>query len=162
MGRGGQLPPRLENWLQSIIKYYLFIAASYWAIMNLPAPLSCFSRGFARPTSSSVICACANLCRAKKKTDRPEWVLRPWYNMLFQHVHFWKYIGYLKMTSLECHDFRMLVPIWDRINCKCWIFVDWNVQETILCIYLQFSEHSAWFPVKGSSLIFDGWLRGSQ
>jgi len=36
--------------------------------MDLPAPLSCFSRGFARPTSSlanSVIYACANLCRAK-------------------------------------------------------------------------------------------------
>ena len=48
MGQGGQLPPRLGNWLQSIIKYYLFIAASYWAIMDLPAPLSCFSRGFAR------------------------------------------------------------------------------------------------------------------
>ena len=29
MGQGGQLPPRLGNWLQSIIKYYLFIAASY-------------------------------------------------------------------------------------------------------------------------------------
>ena len=45
IGQGGQLP-RKRNWLQSIIKYYLFIAASYWAIMN------CFSRGFARPTSS--------------------------------------------------------------------------------------------------------------
>ena len=31
------------------------------------------------------------------------------------YVHFWKYVGYLKMTSVECHDFRMLVPIWDRI-----------------------------------------------
>jgi len=43
--------------------------------MDLPAPgpLSCFSRGFARPTSSlanSVICACANLCRAKNRTGR--------------------------------------------------------------------------------------------
>ena len=69
MGQGGQLPPRLGNWLQSIIKYSLFVAASYWAIMDLPAPLSCFSRGFARPTSilaNSVICACANLCGAKK------------------------------------------------------------------------------------------------
>ena len=28
MGQGGQLPPQ-RNWLQSIIKYYLFIAASY-------------------------------------------------------------------------------------------------------------------------------------
>ena len=28
-GAGGQLPPRLRNWLESIIKYYLFIAASY-------------------------------------------------------------------------------------------------------------------------------------
>jgi len=27
-GQGGQLPPQ-RNWLQSIIKYYLFIAASY-------------------------------------------------------------------------------------------------------------------------------------
>ena len=39
--------------------------------MDLPAPLSCFSRGFARPTSSlanSVICACANLCRAKNRS----------------------------------------------------------------------------------------------
>jgi len=39
--------------------------------MDLPAPLSCFSRGFARPTSSlanSVIYACANLCRAKNRS----------------------------------------------------------------------------------------------
>ena len=50
IGQGGQLLPQ-RNWLQSIIKYYLFIAASYWAIMDIPAPLSCFSRGFARPTS---------------------------------------------------------------------------------------------------------------
>ena len=28
IGQGGQLPPQ-RNWLQSIIKYYLFIAASY-------------------------------------------------------------------------------------------------------------------------------------
>jgi len=28
LGQGGQLPPQ-RNWLQSIIKYYLFIAASY-------------------------------------------------------------------------------------------------------------------------------------
>ena len=37
--------------------------------MDLPAPLSCFS--FARPTSSlanSVICTCANLCRAKNRS----------------------------------------------------------------------------------------------
>jgi len=41
--------------------------------MDLPAPLSCFSRGFTRPTSSlanSVICACANLCRAKNRTGQ--------------------------------------------------------------------------------------------
>jgi len=37
-GAGGQLPPQR--------KYYLFIAASYWAIMD------CFSWGFARPTSA--------------------------------------------------------------------------------------------------------------
>jgi len=39
--------------------------------MDLPAPLSCFSQGFARPTSSlanSVICACANLCWAKNRS----------------------------------------------------------------------------------------------
>jgi len=39
--------------------------------MDLPAPLSCFSRGFARPTFSlvnSVICACANPCRAKNRS----------------------------------------------------------------------------------------------
>ena len=39
--------------------------------MDLPAPLSCFSRGFARLTSSlakSVFCACANLCRAKNRS----------------------------------------------------------------------------------------------
>ena len=39
MGQGGQLPPRLGNWLESIIKYYLFIAASYWAIMDCPTEL---------------------------------------------------------------------------------------------------------------------------
>ena len=52
-------------------KYYLFITSSYWAIIDLPAPLSCFSRGFARLTSSlanRVICACANLCRAKNRS----------------------------------------------------------------------------------------------
>ena len=73
MGQGGQLPPRLGNWLQSIIKYYLFIAASYWAIIDLPASLSCFSQGFACPTSSlanSIICACANLCWAKNRSGR--------------------------------------------------------------------------------------------
>jgi len=52
--------------------------------MDLPAPLSCFSRGFAHPTSSlanSVICACANPYRAKNRSShgQPEWVLRPWH-----------------------------------------------------------------------------------
>jgi len=41
--------------------------------MDLPAPLSCFSQGFARPTSSlanSIICACADLCRAKNRSGQ--------------------------------------------------------------------------------------------
>jgi len=38
--------------------------------MDLPAPLSCFSRGFARLTSSEQrnLRACANLCRAKNRS----------------------------------------------------------------------------------------------
>ena len=52
--------------------------------MDLPAPLSCFSRGFARPTSK--LSEQRNLRMRKSMSskkpvrpwpDRPEWVLRP-------------------------------------------------------------------------------------
>jgi len=57
-----------------------------------------------------VICFIAT-CRGSVPPDLVHPFVKEWYNMLFQHVYFWKYIGYLKMTSVECHDFRMLVPI---------------------------------------------------